>query len=158
MSEIIHPIYYNLKWNLTVGEAILLLAIAFIIHKYRKEKGWSFTVYYVWVILYITLLHRQPLFEREVKLDIDLFPTEGGWAGNLLNLLLYIPLGVAAYRWKTDDKKIVLGGFLLSAFCEIMQFILRRGMADINDLLCNTLGVILGVCIAKGMAERKRLE
>lgn len=158
MSEIIYPIYCNLKWNLTVGEVILLLAIAFAIHKYSKERVWSFTVYYVFMILYITLLHRQTLCEREVKLDIDLFPTEGGWAGNLLNLLLYIPLGVAAYRWKTDEKKIVFGGFLLSAFCEIMQFVLRRGMADVNDLLCNTLGVILGVCIAKRMAERKRLE
>lgn len=158
MLKIIHPIYYNLKWNLTACEAILLIVGAFIINKYCKERAWSFTVYYVFVILYITLLHRQSLCERTVNLKIDLLPLDGGWAGNLLNLLLYIPLGVVVYRWKTDEKKIVLGGFLLSAFCEIMQFILRRGMADVNDLLCNTFGVILGVCIAKGMAERKRLE
>ena len=158
MSKIIYPIYYNLKWNLTACEAILLIVGALIINKYCKKRAWSFTVYYVFVILYITLMHRQPLCERTVNLKIDLLPLDEGWAGNLLNLILYIPLGLASYRWKSDRKKIVLGGFLLSVFCEIMQFVFSRGMADINDVLCNTVGITAGVCVAKRMSERKLIE
>ena len=155
MSEIIRPIYCNLKWNLTVCEAIFLLFAAFIIYKYRKERIWLFTAYYDFVILYITLLHRQPVYERTLKLEIDLLPSDGGWAGNLLNLLLYIPLGLAACRWNADGTKIVFCSFLMSVFCETIQFILNRGMADINDVLFNTLGSAIGAYLVKWLTKRK---
>lgn len=44
-------------------------------------------------------------------------------------------------------------GFALSTFCEAMQCLTGRRMADVNDVLFYTLGAVIGVCIAKRIAE-----
>ena len=75
-------------------------------------------------------------------------------AGDLPNLILYVPYGGVSWQWKREGKKMVAIGFALSTFCEAMQYLTGRGMVDVNDvLLFNTLGAVIGVCIAKRIAE-----
>ena len=104
-------------------------------------------------ILYITLLRRIPGYNEMSQLDLKLWSNEGRRAEDFLNLLLYVPFGMTNWQGRGNGKKIVMGGFAMSVFCEVMQYLTGRGMADVNDVLFNTLGAGVGVCIAKWIAR-----
>lgn len=87
------------------------------------------------------------------QLDLKLWSNEGRWAEDFLNLLLYVPFGMTNWQGRGNGKKIVMGGFAMSVFCEVMQYLTGRGMADVNDVLFNTLWAFVGVCIAKWIAR-----
>ena len=118
----------------------------------RKDKQWLPVVYCVFLILYITLLRRAPGYNESIRLRLKLWPNAGVWAGNLLNLIRYVPYGVTSWQWKREGKKIVVAGFALSVFCEVLQYLTGRGMADVNDVLFNTLGAAVGVWLARRIA------
>lgn len=69
----------------------------------------------------------------------------------LLNVLLFIPLGLAlpllwkrfGFWWRT-----ALFGLSASVFIEVLQIFTHRA-TDVNDLLTNTLGCLLGFGLAK---------
>ncbi|EOL45852.1 VanZ family protein [Enterococcus caccae] len=73
----------------------------------------------------------------------------------VFNVLLLVPFGVyLRYYYKFSLKKVVLASFLLSFFFEVTQlsglyFIYPRPyrLADVNDLINNTLGGIVGYTI-----------
>ena len=104
----------------------------------------------VFLILHITLLRRAPGYDETIKLHLRLWPNAGVWAGNLLNLLLFVPFGLTARCWKPEGRKIVIIGVALSLFCETTQYLTGRDWADINDIVFNTAGTAAGVWIAKG--------
>ena len=62
--------------------------------------------------------------------------------GNLF-LLFPIPL---FFNLKISYKKLLVFSFLLPIFIELIQYISKTGSADIDDVLLNSLGYILG-CI-----------
>ncbi|MET8153624.1 VanZ family protein [Actinoplanes sp. NPDC049668] len=69
----------------------------------------------------------------------------------LLNIVMTLPLAaVLRLVFDVRDKgRVVLVGFLLSAGIEVVQAILVLGLhgnrwADVNDLMSNTLGALLG--------------
>ena len=70
----------------------------------------------------------------------------------MLNLILYVPYGATSWQRKREGKKIVFAGFALSMFCEVLQYLTGRGMADVNDVLFNTLGAAVGVWLAGKIA------
>lgn len=72
------------------------------------------------------------------------------WAPILLRLVMYLPLGVILPFLAKPFRKwyAVLGtGFGLSLAAETTQYLTRRGTADVDDLLANTLGVMVGFCL-----------
>ena len=125
------------------------MCIAVIVWYNYKRKHWLLSIYSTFLILYITLLRRAPGYNEIAHFQLKLWLNVDIWVGNLLNLALYIPFGVTSWQWKHDGKKIVFAGVALSIFCELMQYLTKRGMADVNDVLFNTLGAFVGVCIAK---------
>ena len=131
---------------------MLLVLLGTIAWHNRKDKQWLPVVYCVFLILYITLLRRAPGYNESIRLRLKLWPNAGVWAGNLLNLILYVPYGVTSWQWKLEGKKIVVAGFALSVFCEVLQYLTGRGMADVNDVLFNTLGAAVGVWLARRIA------
>lgn len=153
MSAIFHQLHKATSANLSILEIIFLLFFAIIAWNNRKEHAWLPPLCCVFLILHITLLRRAPGYNEEVQLRIKLWPNAGVWAGDFLNLLLYVPYGETSWQWKREGKKIVAIGFALSMFCEAMQYLTGRGMADVNDVLFNTLGAVAGVCIAKRLSE-----
>lgn len=83
------------------------------------------------------------------------------WLNPLLNVAVFVPLGVLLplaarpfRRWHWT----LAAGTGASLVIEALQYILRRGSADVDDLFCNTLGAMLGYClcmIALGLLEKK---
>lgn len=71
----------------------------------------------------------------------------------LLNVLMFIPLGLALpLLWKPFGVwwRTVLFGFLTSVLIESLQIFSFRA-TDVNDLMTNTLGTLLGFWIASAV-------
>lgn len=145
MRELLHQIHYSTSANLTVGECVILIVLGLLAWFNRKDRQWLPTAYSVFLILYITLLRRAPGYNENIRLHLKLWPNAGVWAGNLLNLILYVPFGWTSQRWKANRKRIVIAAFMLSVCCEVLQYVTGRGMADVNDILFNTLGTAVGI-------------
>lgn len=68
----------------------------------------------------------------------------------LMNLLMFLPLGVSlpfALSLKKPLGTVLLSvaiGFLLSTLIEALQFIFQIGQGESADILCNTVGMIIG--------------
>lgn len=72
------------------------------------------------------------------------------------NILWFIPLGMFVYRkYPTHKHYPLIIGFLTSFFIEVSQFILVSGVSDIDDLILNTLGCVLGFSVYKAWETRK---
>ena len=149
MIELLKQIYYSSSLNLTIPEAVGLIVLWLIAWHNQGQSRWTLVAYSVFLILYITILRRTPGCSETIKLYLRMWPNAGVWAGNLLNLFLYVPLGWTGQQWKTESKKIVIMGFVLSLFCEVTQYFTGRGWADVNDVVFNTAGTFLGRWIAQ---------
>ena len=69
------------------------------------------------------------------------------WEGVVLNLLMLVPLGyLLPIVSKRSDMwwKAVAVGFAVSLLIETIQLITHRGWFDVDDLLLNTVGTIIG--------------
>ena len=148
MREFVYQIHCSTSANLTVGEGVILIVLGLLAWFNRRDTKWFPTTYSVFLIFYITLLRRAPGYNENIRLHLKLWPNAGVWAGNLLNLILYVPFGWTCQRWKTDGRRIVAAAFLLSVCCEELQYFTGRGVADVNDVLFNTLGAMIGIWIA----------
>lgn len=83
----------------------------------------------------------------EPSLNLDLFAYMfSDFTSSLLNVLLFVPLGfflpVLWTRYK-NPLRTVLFGFCTSLLIELLQIFSFRA-TDINDLITNTLGTLIG--------------
>ena len=65
----------------------------------------------------------------------------------VLNILLFVPFGylLPLFRKRADRWwKVLLCGFAASLTIELLQLVTRYGMFDLDDLMHNTLGALLG--------------
>ena len=66
--------------------------------------------------------------------------------GCISNILFFLPLGIlgAIYFRKHKIILTVITGSAISVVLEILQYTLHRGCAETMDVICNTLGALLG--------------
>lgn len=65
---------------------------------------------------------------------------------NLVNIIVFIPVGLLlslAYH-NISSKKILAIGCLLSISIEISQFVFKRGLCEVDDVIHNSLGCYIG--------------
>lgn len=73
------------------------------------------------------------------------------YENSLLNVLLFIPLGIFLPLFWQKFYKLhwtVLFGFSISLLIEVLQLFTFRA-TDINDLMTNTFGTLLGWCVGR---------
>jgi glycopeptide antibiotics resistance protein len=77
------------------------------------------------------------------------------------NIVMFIPLGFllpVLFRKLRIVGLVTLIGFVISLFIESSQFLFTHRVANIDDLILNTLGAFLGSLIAIGILKaRKRI-
>ncbi|MDH6651096.1 VanZ family protein [Priestia megaterium] len=84
----------------------------------------------------------------------------------LLNVLMLIPFGMYVpflNQTTTSFKRIAKLGFMLSLSFELLQLLIRVSLgsgrsSDINDLLANTAGAIIGFLIVKTVCKISPLK
>ncbi|WP_458749491.1 VanZ family protein [Corynebacterium sp. S7] len=81
------------------------------------------------------------------------------WYGPLLNvggnIFLFIPVGfllVLIFAPRRPIRTAFFVGLGASAFIEVTQYIFALGYTDIDDLIFNTLGAVLGALLAKHLS------
>jgi len=99
-------------------------------------------------------------YENEIRYNFIPFKTIAGyiikinkynldvWFYNLFgNILAFIPMGFflpAIFKKLRSYKKIAVLTFLISAVLEMIQFWLKLGITDIDDVMLNVLGGLSG--------------
>lgn len=160
-NDIPHDVYVGLLSILCIG-AVVLMA-------WRGVKAWRqivglLLVEYVFVLFCVTVMFREPTEEAAFNLEPfwtyweiskgvrdDLLPQV------IMNMVVFVPVGIMSgifvqrlnhcNWWMTA---IVTG--LLSSLCiETMQFLFKRGFAELDDVIHNTLGCLLGFMIYRGI-------
>lgn len=72
------------------------------------------------------------------------------WLNPLLNIAMFVPLGVFLPLAAKPFRRwywMLTAGAGTSLIIEVVQYIFGRGQTDVDDLICNTLGAMLGYCL-----------
>ena len=138
--------------------AIVIAVGIFLILLCRKWKQgrWIVGAAYVIFILYMTLMYRQ---EGDSRMNLSLFWSYRQYLSSrtlrlevLYNIWLFVPLGVilSGYRYAW------LFGIALSVFIEIVQYKTGLGLCELDDVISNSLGMLIGLLAAGQGWRRKR--
>ena len=89
------------------------------------------------------------------------YPTVGEALLNVLgNTLMFVPLGIVfpiVYKRLDSYKMAALTGFCCSLCIELVQLFLDR-VSDVDDLILNTLGYVIGYLVYRFFASRKKVN
>ena len=118
---------------------------------------WTYMMIYVWLVFSVTgigsiwdIISKSGLIATIQQANINLVPFQSeGVFTYCMNVIMFMPLGfLLPYVWKNYRNAIKIGliGFLFSVFIEFSQLPTNR-LVDIDDLLMNTLGAIIGYVI-----------
>lgn len=168
MSEFMQFVLRELRSSLVLVflagiAAAVVLAVVYLLHrrKYRGERKfpwgktlcWLLLAGYGLILLYATLFRFSGGF-REVNLHLFRAWREAWnnfsaktWGNLLLNIALFVPLGVLLPLVSKPLRKGHLTipiGFAVSLCIELLQLGLGRGICDVDDLFANTLGAAVG--------------
>lgn len=120
-------------------------------NKKRLLKLFVFLVY-GYMVLWIALFSRPP--GSRLGVDLGLFDTWGSSARSkayvLENIVMTIPLGMMLpmlWKWAGRASACVGAGLLVSGTIEILQYISQRGFMQVDDLITNGVGTLMGWCI-----------
>ena len=158
MGNLFQNIYVSNISSILIAIPILLLVWSMIgaaFYKYMRIIGAVLAVIAIGAILYITVFSRGESgkgadfipfssFER-AKIQPEMYRSM------LMNVFLFVPLGLALpfiFGGGTGKRILltILVGLLLSVTIEAIQFFGNLGMAETDDVICNTLGTTIGNC------------
>ena len=142
--------------------ALLLAPVYLVLNKaYFHDTGKSI-LYYLFscylAVVYILVGLPNVTYIRP-ELNLNLIPIAGmmdDWKNSILNILLFIPLGMILpilwNRFKATGKT-VLFGFGMSLGIELLQSLTFR-TTDINDLITNTFGAFIGFLCERTLQKK----
>lgn len=152
-QEIPTCIYEGLLSIFCLGVVILIALKGF-------RKGWRLSVWLL-AIEYIVLIYCATVIFRAYSETAghDFSPfwsyraIENGkndlQTENIMNVIVFVPVGVLLccvsrrFKW----WMVLLIGLGLSLSIESLQFVLKRGFSEVDDVIHNTLGCLIGVMI-----------
>lgn len=144
--------------------ALVVLLIAYIviykvILKEKKELDKKKSCIWAMLIFYFILVFGATLGSRggwELGYNLHAFSSyKSAWANEskteaqhlVLNIVMFVPFGfLMPVALKKCEKWWVtyVVGFCASLFIELLQFVTRRGACDVDDIINNTLGAMIG--------------
>ena len=71
---------------------------------------------------------------------------------NIMNVVVFMPVGIllgCAFRHMKWWKVLLIGGGI-SFSIEAMQYFFKRGFAEVDDMMHNTLGCVIGYLLVQG--------
>ncbi|WP_407901446.1 VanZ family protein [Halalkalibacterium halodurans] len=108
------------------------------------------------ILLLVLTIFKAETLNREYNLIPFLFLfdfTNVNFIIGLLNIgantLIFVPLGFLLYIWKKNIFFAAQFCLYTSLLIEVVQFITRRGYFDIDDIILNTVGGLLGIFICR---------
>ena len=122
----------------------------------RDRLTTALFIIYLIALYWVLLLKLGVRFSYVKKRSVNLVPFSELvilTAENILNVMIFIPLGIYAgilfRRWIFGKK--LLFYLLLSLLVEGLQYIFRLGAFDVTDIVTNTLGGLIGLLLFNGL-------
>ncbi len=145
----------------TLAAAVILIPIFLLLWKIRF-RSFSKTLWYTLFALYLSAVYFSvglPTIQFcRFDVNLNLIPFTGIVAdlkNAVLNVALFVPLGfLLPLLWKryTALKHTFRFGFFMSLSIELLQLLTFRA-TDINDLLTNLLGTVIGYALFAGFEK-----
>lgn len=142
--------------------ALLLIPVYWILNKICFHNAGKSTLYYLFScylsVVYVLVGLPNITYIRP-ELNLNLLPFVGmieDWKNSILNILLFVPLGVMLpVLWRKFRKlrNTVLLGFGMSLAIELLQILTFRA-TDVNDLITNTFGAYSGFLCARLLLQK----
>lgn len=143
-------VYETLGLVLLIGTILMLVLLGF--KKGIRYFNRLLVVEYVILLLSTTVLFRS--YHKNLKYNFRPFWSyesilDGGeklLPEIIMNVVVFVPLGLllgCAFRSMTWWKVMMIGMFVSGAV-ETMQFIYKRGFAEVDDVMHNTIGCLMG--------------
>lgn len=114
-----------------------------------KSLAFFFGIVYGYMVVGITFLCREPVFEQQISLIP--FSSPLGNARLLAyffeNIIMFIPYGFIMpilFGYFEKMRRCIVLGMISSVLIETFQYITARGKAQIDDVLLNTSGMMIG--------------
>ena len=156
-----------LPYGIMAGTVVGLLLNG--LHARRERKGkdaFPMAGLMGFFILVITFFSRED--GSRIGMDLELFSTWGTNARNhayvVENVLLFIPYGFIcpwAFPWLRGFFRNAFAAFVTSFGVETIQLITGRGYFQVDDILTNVLGAVIGYLLFQilyGMLRRFRRQ
>ena len=144
--------YYITTVMFGVGSYLVLMHLGVDL---KQRLAAALLIAYVFLVMSVTVLARGHLIQNNTLLKP--FWSYGALLYGkrkysilteiVLNILMLIPVGFLLPF--LVEKHTVLYGFLCSLCIEVFQLVTKRGYFEIDDLIHNTLGVVIGVGLYK---------
>lgn len=156
-------VYCDSLWNdipmlvFQVGISVLLTGLVISLLTCGIRKGLRYGLGLL-LIEFVLLIYCSTVFFRNTgKLQYDFMPFWSYFSflrgeddtlltENIMNVVVFMPVGVlvgAVYR-SMSWKKVLVIGICLSVGIEVLQFVFRRGFSEVDDVMHNTLGCLIG--------------
>lgn len=141
----------------------IVMILSFLFDKERIKRKWP------WLILYILYLNAMLIIVGIPNLAyitwqpiINLIPLQdfsmSNITGMILNIVMFVPFGfflpVYFERYQKWNRTLV-AGILMSLLIEVIQLYTFRA-SDIDDLLMNTIGTLIGFGVAKMFMRHRK--
>ena len=75
----------------------------------------------------------------------------------LLNIALFVPIGLLFGGLGFKTKKVLLMGICLSGIIEVSQFGFCKGLCETDDVIHNTMGCVIGYFGFIGLLKARRI-
>lgn len=158
----------SMSSNIFVAARIILalalfIFIKFIINKKVNSKyiDLLFCLYFI-LILMLTLFKNDNGWTGNINLNpLEVFKDIKSSSNGLIllvgNICMYIPIGIyIEYRFFNKKSTLKIGLFLIYIFLiELIQNIFKKGVFDIDDIILNLIGFLIGVFLVKEIKKLK---
>ena len=153
---------YILNYDIGVPSVVVivtcLLVCTIVLLLFRLKTNYSIFIRqvsfclllgYIFLVLCTTIFYREETFEKRYYLH-PLWSYSVLYnkllAQIIMNVILFVPIGFfAGGALKKKHIWHAFGfGFILSLFIEVTQLISTRGVFNVDDIIHNTLGCVLG--------------
>lgn len=145
-------------WNLIKNFYIFIIAAWIFVSvilkgsRYNRKYLIFSAAIYTLVLLYVTLFGRTVKSEYQMELSflweyrLALQGNVSWWMQIFDNIMLFVPMGwlYGAMRRRSSWKKALAVGACTSLAIEIVQLIFKLGLFEFDDILNNTLGMMMG--------------
>jgi glycopeptide antibiotics resistance protein len=108
---------------------------------------------YLFLVLSYTVLLRKPTGSYHYVLELfwtyrEIMNGQITYiAEAVLNIVLFMPIGILLAMLKVKWQTVVRTGFCCSCFIEMLQLVTTRGLFEFDDIFHNTIGATVGFVI-----------
>ena len=156
-------------WVCWSGLVVFCIGSVFLFKKKGLRFGFKYSMgllllEYVIILLCSTVIFRPTLSVKEynfIPLNSYIEYQQGReimLPESLMNVLVFIPIGVLLELFFNKWYNIAIIGACISFVIESLQFGFQRGYCEIDDVIHNTLGCILGLLIARHFSKCTRVS